>query len=124
MTGWIIPTFSLLTVLAGGGALGVYFTHRRLAPLSAADVTDRDWARFQAEIGRLAARIVNLEREAETFRTKLRECEEREASQNAKITRLQAIIDQEGQFRQMAQNIVSAERNEGLERPVKGRGLP
>lgn len=123
MNNWIVPAISLLTMLASGGLLGVYFSHRRLAPVSAADVADRDWKRFQDEIGRLLGRVVALEREAETFRNKLRECEDRESSHNAKITRLQAIIDQSGEFRQLAQNIVSAERNEGLQRPTKSSAL-
>lgn len=128
MTTWIIPTLALLSTLAGGGLFGAWLAHRRLAPVSAADVTDRDWARFQGEIKRLddkvkahETRITELEEEVESCHREKREMEERWIRERSdlteRVTRLQTIVDQEGQFRQMAQNMVSAERNEGLDRP-------
>jgi hypothetical protein len=121
MNDWIGPSLALLTMLASGGLIGAWLTHRRLAPLSAADVNDRDWQRFQGEITRLDNKVRAHEERIEYLEGEVEKCHEEKRAQADELVRLRAIIDQEGSFRDMAQAIVSAERT-GQPIPQRGKG--
>lgn len=121
---WLIPALSLLTVLAGGGLCGAWWTHKRLAPKSKAEAReitaaamDRDWTRFHREIDRLVKRLEmsetqtdKAERKADQAIAALHQCEERESLLKARVVVLEAYAQQESQMRQDAAMIVATER--------------
>lgn len=117
----IFPLLSSAFVsIVGGGFLGVWLTHRRLAPKSKAearDITasamDRDWRRFEREIGRLVKRLENAEAAAERAIEAQRACEQRESRLNGEVIKLRALLEQEGEARKLAAGIVAMERAEG-----------
>lgn len=114
LTDWLPLLGSALVSILGGGLLGAWMTHNRLAPKSKAearDITaaamDKDWSRFQREIGRLVKRLEDAEAKAERADHRARECEEREslvlreaADLRAELARLRAIELGVGQGRQ------------------------
>lgn len=108
-----------------------YWENRRLSPRSkaeAADITaaarDKDWARFQREIGRLVKRCETAEDKADraddraekaTIRAEeaiagMHACEQREVHLKARVAELEAINLGRGQAAQEAQTLLAAER--------------
>lgn len=115
---WLVPALTLLTVLAGGGLCGAWWTHKRLAPKSKAEAKeitaaamDRDWTRFHREIDRLVKRLELSEGQADKALNDLHRCEERESALKARVVVLEAYVQQEGQMRQDAAMLIAAERN-------------
>lgn len=92
-----------LLVLIGGGAFGVWLLHRREMPkakaaaqLTQSEADDRDWGRFQKEIGRLEERIARQDDEIENLRNDALKSRRRESnleqtvrSQKAHISRVE-----------------------------------
>jgi hypothetical protein len=119
MAEWLPLLSSVLLSIMGGGLLGTWLTHVRLGPKSKAeakDITaaaiDKDWTRFQREIGRLVKRVEAAEDAAERAVKGQRACEEREAKLRGEVVELRAIIQSRGEVRQRAQLIVAADKAE------------
>jgi predicted ribosome quality control (RQC) complex YloA/Tae2 family protein len=116
--------------IAGGGLLGTILSHHRLAPKSYAEAReitaaaiDKDWARFEREIGRLVQRCEDAEDTAKKAMIGQRECEEREIENarqwgsreielTAKIAKFEAILSATGEARQRAAGILAMERTQ------------
>lgn len=106
-----------MLALLGGGLLGSWLTHRRLGPKSTAEAReitaaamDKDWARFEREIARLVQRLEDAEDKADRAVAGQRECEEREIGLKARIAKLEAVNDAQGEIRARAQEVVAADR--------------
>lgn len=122
MTGapaWMPLLTSIVLSILGGGLLGTWLTHVRLGPKSKAearDITaaavDKDWNRFQREIGRLVRRVEQAEDAASKAIAGQRACEAREARLNGRVVELEAILQGRGELRQRAALIVAAEKRE------------
>lgn len=116
---WFPLLTSVLLSILGGGLLGTWLTHVRLGPKSKAeakDITaaaiDKDWTRFQREIGRLVKRVEAAEDAADRAVKGQRACEEREAKLRGEVVELRAIIQSRGEIRQRAALVVAAEKVE------------
>lgn len=114
---WLPLLSSVLLSILGGGLLGAWLTHVRLGPKSKAearDITaaaqDKDWNRFQREIGRLVKRVEQAEDAAGKAIKGQRECEEREVKLNGRVIELETILHTRGEMRQRAALTVAADR--------------
>lgn len=122
MAAWLPLLSSVLLSILGGGLLGTWLTHLRLGPKSKAearDITaaaqDKDWTRFQREIGRLVKRVEQAEDCASRAIAGQRDCEAREAVLRAEILKLKAVNDARGEVRRRASEITAADRLYGEE---------
>ena len=128
----------LLPFVGAAGGLGglalcfnVWQTNRRLAPKSKAeaeDITaaakDKDWTRFQREIGRLVKRCETSDAKADASDAKaeraharaeeaiagMHACEQREVLLKGRVAELEAINRGRGQSAQEAATMLAAER--------------
>ena len=124
--------------LAAAGGLGglaimckAWWENRRLGPKShaeAANITaaarDKDWARFQREIGRLVKRCETAEDKAQRADTRaesataraeeaiagMHACEEREVHLKGRVAELEAVNRGRGQAASEAATLLAAER--------------
>jgi hypothetical protein len=117
MPSWIPLATSVLLSILGGGLLGTWLTHVRLGPKSKAearDITaaaiDKDWTRFQREIGRLVKRVEHAEDAAKKALEGQRDCEEREVRLRGRVIELETVLQARGEMRQRAALIVAAEK--------------
>lgn len=114
----VIPGVSLGVALSALlVALRMWFDHKRLMPKSnaeARDITaaaqDKDWARFQREIGRLVKRCETAENTADEALAGFRACEEREIGLKGRVAELEAFNLGRGQSAAETALLVSAER--------------
>lgn len=110
-------TAAVLAALGTGGIFGAWLSYRRLAPKSKAEAReitaaakDKDWARFQREIGRLVKRLEEAEDSCSKALNALHACEQRESGLRGRIVELEAWVTAEGDARQMAAGVVAIER--------------
>lgn len=110
-------------VAAAGGLGGlavmckVFLDNRRLSPKSTAEARnitaaaiDKDWTRFQREIGRLVKRCELAEERAAQAIVGFMACEEREIHLKSRVAELEAFNMGRGQSAQEAHVMLAAER--------------
>lgn len=115
----LIAILTAVPAAALGSIIAAMLVHKRLSPKSKAearDITaaaiDKDWTRFQREIGRLVKRVEQAEGAAAKALAGQHACEQREIILNGKIVNLEAIIQSRGEIRQRAAQIAAADRME------------
>jgi len=118
ISGLTIGSAGIWTLVAMVGGIIVWWI-RGMPDRKRADIAGRDsdeaaiaaqWERFQKEIGRLVDRINHLEDRVKTLESEVDDCREREAVAVSELTKLRAIMAGQGQTRQEAAVLVSAER--------------
>jgi predicted RNase H-like nuclease (RuvC/YqgF family) len=108
---------SIVLALASGGLLGSVLVHRRLAPKTEAEKNDMDWTRFQREIARLDAKVEAQDRRIDELEGEVRACHVEKDELSAKLVRMEALMDVQGQARQLAAGVVALDRLEQKDNP-------
>ena len=99
----------VLSALVGGGIVTAWFVHRREGLKVAAETAQLNWTLLNNEIERQAQKITAQDLHIAEIEKAHRDCERRQSALEAKIAKLEAILQGLGEGRQRVQEWVSEE---------------